>query len=92
MPPHLFLNAMQRYDVDIRRSFANCAGVDTSDTAWKQVKMSLRRGGLGLRSLADHSSAAYTQVEVCKLHHSWIMSSLCIIVVLQIVIPYQSVH
>ena len=31
----------------------------TSDTAWKQAKMSLRRGGLGLRSLADHPSAAY---------------------------------
>ena len=59
MPPHLILNAMQRYDVDIRHSFANCTGVYTLDTAWKQAKMSLRRGGLGLRSLADHSSAAY---------------------------------
>ncbi|KAL5482160.1 hypothetical protein EMCRGX_G022454 [Ephydatia muelleri] len=56
---HLILNAMQHYDADILRSFANCAGLDTSDTAWKQAKMSLRRGGLGLRSLADHSSAAY---------------------------------
>ncbi|KAL5482271.1 hypothetical protein EMCRGX_G022577 [Ephydatia muelleri] len=58
-PPHLILDAMQRYDADIRCSFANCTGVDASDTAWKQAKMSLRRGGLGLRSLADHSSAAY---------------------------------
>ena len=58
-PPHLILNAMQRYDVDICRSFADCTGVDVSDTAWKQAKMSLRRGGLGLHSLVDHSSAAY---------------------------------
>ena len=36
-------------------SFANCTGVDTSDTAWKQAKMSLHKGGLGLRTLADHS-------------------------------------
>ena len=34
-------------------------GVDVSDTAWKQATMSLRRGGLGLRSLVDHCSAAY---------------------------------
>eukprot|EP00731_Ephydatia_muelleri_P004555 Em0002g731a len=59
MPPHLILSAMQCYDVDIRRSFANVTGVDTSDTAWKQAKMNLCRGGLGLCSLADHSSAAY---------------------------------
>ena len=58
-PPQLILNAMQRYDADIRCSFANCTDVDVSDTAWKQAKMSLRRGGLGLRSLVDHSSAAY---------------------------------
>ena len=54
-PPHLILSAMQRYDADICHSFANCTGVDTLDTAWKQAKMSRRRGGLGLRSLADHS-------------------------------------
>lgn len=45
-PPHLILNAMQRYDADIRHSFANCTGVDVCDTALKQAKMSLRRGGL----------------------------------------------
>ncbi|KAL5500676.1 hypothetical protein EMCRGX_G012270 [Ephydatia muelleri] len=38
-PPHLILNAMQRYDVNIHRSFANCTGVDTSDAAWKQAKI-----------------------------------------------------
>ena len=51
-PPHLILNTMQRYDSDIRRSFANCTGVDVSDTARKQAKMSIH-------SLVDHSSAAY---------------------------------
>ncbi|KAL5464081.1 hypothetical protein EMCRGX_G033041 [Ephydatia muelleri] len=58
-PPHLILNAMQSYDTDIHCSFANCTGLDTSDTAWKQAKTSLSRGGLGLRLLADHFSAAY---------------------------------
>ncbi|KAL5475730.1 hypothetical protein EMCRGX_G025580 [Ephydatia muelleri] len=49
-PPHLILDAMQRYDADIRRSFANCTGVDASDTAWKQAKLSLRRVGASLTS------------------------------------------
>ena len=37
-PPHLILNAMQHYDADIRCSFANCTGVDASDTAWSKLK------------------------------------------------------
>ena len=40
-PLHLILNAMQHYDMDIHHSFTNCAGIYTSDTDWKQVKMSL---------------------------------------------------
>ena len=96
-PPHLTLNAMQSYDIDIRCSFANCTGLDTSDTAWKQAKTSLSRGGLGLRLLADHSSAAYiasfcTGRNVQAAPHLDNVISLYIIVVLQIVIPYQSVH
>ena len=92
-PPHLILDAMQRYDADICHSFANCTGVDVSDTAGKQAKMSLRRGGLGLHSLVDHSSAAYI-ASFCTsgIHHIWIKTSLTIIVVLQIVTPYQSPH
>ena len=34
-------------------------GVDTPDHAWHQAQLSLRRDGLGLRSLAHHSPAAY---------------------------------
>ncbi|KAL5506221.1 hypothetical protein EMCRGX_G007819 [Ephydatia muelleri] len=95
MPPHLILSAMQCYDVDIRRSFANVTGVDTSDTAWKQAKMNLCRGGLGLCSLADHSSAAYiasfcTGRSVQATPHLANVISLYK-VVLQIVIPYQSI-
>ncbi|KAL5467311.1 hypothetical protein EMCRGX_G031522 [Ephydatia muelleri] len=58
-PPSLSSQALSLFDNDIRRVFSECTGVDTSDTAWKQAQLSLSRGGLGLRSLSHHSSAAY---------------------------------
>ena len=33
--------------------------LDTSDRAWRQARLSLSRGGLGLHSLTQHSPAAY---------------------------------
>ena len=42
-----------------RRCFSKCIGIDTADIEWLQVQLSLGRGGLGLRSLALHSPAAY---------------------------------
>ena len=58
-PPHLILGSMEKFDTDVRRSFAEYTGVDVLDSAWRQAQMSLRRGGFGLCSLAIHSSAAY---------------------------------
>ena len=58
-PPHLILSSMEKFDIDVHRSFAECTGCDVPDSAWKQAQLSLRRGGFGLRSLALHSPAAY---------------------------------
>eukprot|EP00731_Ephydatia_muelleri_P035190 Em0103g2a len=58
-PPSLSSQALSLFDNDIHRVFSECTGVDTSDTAWKQAQLSLSRGGLGLRFLSHHSSAAY---------------------------------
>ena len=33
--------------------------IDTTDSSWMQAQLSLNRGGLGLRSLAHHSNAAF---------------------------------
>ena len=33
--------------------------IDPPNVAWQQAQLSLSRGGLGLRSLSEHSSAAY---------------------------------
>ena len=46
-------------DEDVRKCFAQCTAVDTSDHAWHQARLSLSRSGLRLRSLAQHSPAAY---------------------------------
>ena len=58
-PPSLAFNALQEFDSDIRLFFSKCTGIDTPDLAWHQAQLSLRRGGLGLHSLAHHSPAAY---------------------------------
>ena len=58
-PPHLILSSMEKFDIDVHRSFAECTGCDVPDSAWRQAQLGLRRGGFGLRSLALHSPAAY---------------------------------
>eukprot|EP00731_Ephydatia_muelleri_P019107 Em0011g1147a len=63
-PPHLILGPMEKFDTDVRHSFAECTGCDVPDSAWRQAQLSLRRGGFGLRSSALHSSAAYV-ASVC---------------------------
>ena len=58
-PPSLAMTSLQLFDEDVRRSFSSCTAVDTTDVAWQQAQLSLRRGGLGMRSLSLHSSAAF---------------------------------
>ena len=58
-PPSLSFKALQLFDEDIRQCFSSSAGIDASDAAWQQAQLSLSRGGLGLRSLAHHASAAF---------------------------------
>ena len=58
-PPLHATKAFQIFDEDVRKCFAQCTAVDTSDHAWHQARLSLSRGGQGLRSLAQHSPAAY---------------------------------
>ena len=58
-PPHLILSSMEKFDIDVHRSFAECTGCDVPDSAWRHSQLSLRRGGFGLRLLALHSPAAY---------------------------------
>ena len=58
-PPSLISDGLALFDADIRHCFSEFTGIDTADTEWLQVQLSLGRGGLGLRSLVLHSPAAY---------------------------------
>ena len=57
-PPSLVADALRLYDDDVRQCFTECTSVDTPDHSWQQAQLS-NRGGLGLRCLSHHSSAAY---------------------------------
>ena len=47
------------FDQQVRHTFTECQAIHTTDSSWKQAQLSLIRGGLGLRSLALHSTAAF---------------------------------
>ena len=49
-PPSLVADALRLYNDDVCQCFTD---------AWQQAQLSLSRGGLGLRCLSHHSSAAY---------------------------------
>ena len=72
-PPALIGEALQFFDGDVRRCFSECTAMDTPNVAWQQAQLSLSRGGLGLRSLSEHSSAAY----ISSLSASGVCSSSC---------------
>ena len=65
VPPSLVSDPLQLFDNDVRQCFKDCFVWDTSDSTWQQVQLSLRYGGLGLRSLSHHSSAAFI-ASVCS--------------------------
>ena len=58
-PLSLASDALVSFDEDVRQCFVLCSAIEVSDTAWKQAQLSLRFGGLGLRSLSCHAAAAY---------------------------------
>ena len=58
-PPAFVPEGLTLFDAEVRRHFCDCVAIDPSDSEWLQVQLSLSRGGLGLRRLALHCSAAY---------------------------------
>ena len=58
-PPSLALDELHTFDEQVRCTFTECQAIDTTDSSWMQAQLSLSRGGLGLRSLAHHSNAAF---------------------------------
>ena len=58
MPPSP-VSEGQAFDEEFRRYFSDCVAIDSSDSDWLQVQLSLSRGGIGLCRLTLHCSAAY---------------------------------
>ena len=58
-PPSLSSEALRAFDGETRSCFSACLAADVTDAAWQQAQLSLAFGGLGLRSLALHSSSAF---------------------------------
>eukprot|EP00731_Ephydatia_muelleri_P000760 Em0001g760a len=58
-PPSLVSEALQLFDAEVRQCFAQSIAVEVTDRAWQQAQLNLSHGGLGLRSVSHHSSAAY---------------------------------
>ena len=57
--PSLVSEALQLFDVEVRRCFAQRIAVEVTDCTWLQAQLNLSHGGLGHRSVSHHSSAAY---------------------------------
>ena len=55
----IYIDPLQLFDNDIRQCFKHCFVLDTSDSTWQQVQLSLCYGSLGLQSLSHHSSTAF---------------------------------
>ena len=47
------------FDEEVWHHSSDCVAIDASGSDWWQVQLSLSRGGLGLRRLELHCSAAY---------------------------------
>ena len=58
-PSSLALDELHAFDEQVRCTFTECQTIDTTDSSWMQAQLSLSRSGLGLRSLAHHSNAAF---------------------------------
>ena len=60
-PPTLIKSLLSLFDDSVHHCFTVCLVLNLSPQSfgWKQACLSLSRGGLGLRSVAVHSTAAY---------------------------------
>ncbi len=58
-PPNLQDDALASFDSKVRDTFTSFSGIITNNEEWSQAGLGFKHGGLGLRSAARHSEAAY---------------------------------
>ena len=59
VPPLAHAGALGAFGDLIKASFTKIAGTDVDERGWSQAALPVRAGGLGFRSVSDHSFAAY---------------------------------
>jgi len=57
--PDWIATELAGFDAALRETFETATGLALSSPQWSQATLSLKRGGMGLRSAALHASAAY---------------------------------
>ena len=79
-PPSMATATFEHFDRLIHECFSECTGVNTTKQSWLQAQLSPHRGGLGLRSLSNHSTAAYISSlcnsECASPNHLYLASSI----------------
>ena len=71
VPASFHADALRTFDAKVRACFEQFTCLHPDDEQWAQANLSTDSGGLGLRSLAQHSSAAFLAsrsscVELCQ--------------------------
>jgi len=59
VPPSAHQQALQDFDMDVRRTFEATTAMFPDDDAWGRAQLGTAMGGLGLRSAHRHADAAY---------------------------------
>ena len=64
-PFNVHQEQLQSFDNAVRHCFEQFSGLHPDNTQWLQATLATKVGGLGLRSLSRHSSAAYLASRSC---------------------------
>ena len=59
VPPRDHADALQRFDCAVRACYENFSCSVLDDRQWELATLSTKKGGLGLRSIRNHSTAAF---------------------------------
>jgi len=59
VPPALHYAALQEFSGTVKAALAELVTSELDSLSWEQAKLGVKSGGLGLRSVDEHASAAY---------------------------------
>ena len=59
VPPRTASPALKEFDKKVRRCYEESVVVNTTHRSWTKAQLPVRLGGVGLRSVEEHSSAAF---------------------------------